>query len=52
MGCGERDVNARMTLGRLQVYVEPRDLWIGLYVARYAIYVCLLPLLVFRWTRR
>lgn len=42
----------RLTIGRLQVYLEPRDLWIGVYVAEDAIYVCPLPLLVFRWTRR
>lgn len=41
----------RLTVGRLQVYLEPRDLWVGVYVAKDAIYVCPLPLLVFRWTR-
>ncbi|MGE5830694.1 MAG: hypothetical protein ACM30G_20350 [Micromonosporaceae bacterium] len=42
----------RLTVGRLQVYLEPRDVWIGVYVAPDAIYVCPLPMLVFRWTRR
>jgi hypothetical protein len=36
---------------RLAVYVEPRDVWVGAYVAADAVYVCPLPLLVFRWTR-
>lgn len=37
---------------RLAVYVEPRDIWIGVYVAPDRIYVCPLPLLVFRWSRQ
>jgi hypothetical protein len=37
---------------RLSVYLEPRDLWIGAYVAPHAVYVCPLPCLVFRWIRR
>lgn len=41
----------RLHVGRLAVYLEPRDLWIGAYVAIDAVYVCLLPVLVFRWTR-
>ena len=38
--------------GRLSVYLEPRDAWIGVYVAPKAIYVCPLPFLVIRWERR
>jgi hypothetical protein len=38
--------------GRLRVYIEPRDAWIGCYVSNDAVYVCPLPFLVFRWTRR
>ena len=38
--------------GRLRAYVEPRDAWIGVYVAPHAIYVCPLPFLVIRWYRR
>jgi len=38
--------------GRLLLYIEPRDIWIGAYVAEDYIYVCPLPLLVFRWERR
>lgn len=41
----------RATFGRLQVYVEPRDAWIGVFVAPTAIYVLLVPFLVFRWRR-
>lgn len=37
--------------GRVTIYVEPRDVWIGLYVAPGAIYICLLPMLVIRLTR-
>lgn len=41
----------RARLGRLSVYLEPRDLWVGAYVAPDAVYVCPLPVLVFRWLR-
>jgi hypothetical protein len=41
----------RLRLGRLQVYIEPRDAWIGVYVAPDAVYVLLLPFLVLRWAR-
>lgn len=34
-----------------RIYFQPRDLWIGVYVAPDAVYVCLLPCLVFRWNR-
>jgi hypothetical protein len=37
---------------RLKVYLEPRDAWIGAYVAKDAIYVCLLPFLVIRYWRK
>lgn len=36
--------------GRLSVYWEPRDLWVGVYVARDAVYVCPVPTVVLRWT--
>jgi hypothetical protein len=46
-------VRRRLRLGRVQVYIEPRDAWVGAYVAPHAVYVCFpLPFLVFRWTRR
>lgn len=41
----------RLRRGRLQVYLEPRDLWVGAYIATDAVYVCLVPLLVLRWAR-
>jgi len=41
----------RFKAGRLAVYIEPRDIWVGVYVAHDAVYVCPLPLLVFRWAR-
>jgi hypothetical protein len=37
---------------RICIYVEPRDAWIGAYVAADAVYVCLLPFVVIRWARR
>lgn len=37
---------------RLSVYLEPRDWWIGVYVAPGAVFVCPLPTLVIRWQRR
>jgi hypothetical protein len=36
---------------RLQVYLEPRDVWIGGYVAPQAVFVCPAPCLVFRFAR-
>lgn len=42
----------RLRIGRVQLYIEPRDIWIGVYVAPNAIYVCPLPLVVIRWDRR
>jgi hypothetical protein len=41
----------RLTVGRLQVYLEPRDAWVGVYVAPAAVYVLPVPFLVFRWSR-
>lgn len=43
----------RLRIGRsLSVYIEPRDIWIGVYVAPDRIYICPLPLLVIRLSRR
>lgn len=36
---------------RVEIYAEPRDWWIGAYVAENAIYVCPVPCLVFRFSR-
>jgi hypothetical protein len=35
----------------VQVYVELRDVWVGVFVDHHAIYVCPLPCLVVRWRR-
>lgn len=37
---------------RLQVYLEPRDVWIGAYVAPLALFVCPAPCVVLRFARR
>jgi hypothetical protein len=42
----------RLRFGRLSVYVEPRDVWVGVYIAPTAVYVCPLPLIVLKWNRR
>ena len=41
----------RLQRGRLAIYFEPRDIWVGVYVAYTAVYVCPLPMVVIRWTR-
>ena len=41
----------RIRVGRLSVYVEPRDVWVGAFIGESAVYVCPLPLLVFKWDR-
>lgn len=37
--------------GRVEIYAEPRDAWVGAYVANDAVYVCPLPFLVVRVSR-
>lgn len=49
---GPEKRSRRLRLGRLAIYFEPRDLWIGAYISYDAVYVCPLPVLVLRWTRR
>ncbi len=46
-------MTGRLRLGRLQVYLDTQDWWIGLYRPddRHAAYVCPLPTLVLRWER-
>jgi hypothetical protein len=41
----------RLFRGRLYIYLEPRDVWVGAYVAGDHVYVCPLPMLVFRIDR-
>lgn len=39
-------------VGRVEIYCEPRDLWIGVFVAkRGPVYVCPLPCVVIRISR-
>lgn len=42
----------RIRMGRLSVYIEPCDLWMGAYISPFAVYVCPLPMLVIRWRRQ
>jgi len=35
-----------------QIYIEPRDWWIGVYLAERAVFVCLLPCVVLKVWRR
>jgi len=42
----------RITIGRLAMYVEPRDAWVGSYIGPDAVYFCPLPFFVVRWARR
>jgi hypothetical protein len=42
----------RLRFGRLSVYLEPRDIWVGVYIAPAAVYVLPLPFCVFKWTRK
>ena len=37
--------------GRIKIYIEPCDMWIGAYFAPDAIYICPVPFLVIRWAR-
>lgn len=41
----------RLCFGRLALYIEPRDAWVGVYVAPNSVYVCPLPFVVVRWSR-
>ncbi len=42
----------RLHLGWWSLYIEPRDLWIGVYIAENAIYVCPIPTVVIRKQRK
>ena len=47
------DISTRLCrAGRLSLILEPRDAWVGVYVARKAVYVALVPFVVIRWERR
>jgi hypothetical protein len=36
---------------RLRLVFEPRDLWLGVFIGKDAVYVCLIPCLPLRWSR-
>jgi len=38
--------------GRLSVRINLRDWWVGVFIAKTHIYVCPLPCVVLRWTRK
>lgn len=42
----------RLRLGRVALYIEPRDVWVGCYISPDAVYVCPVPCCVIRWTRK
>jgi hypothetical protein len=41
----------RVKVGRARLYIEPRDAWVGVYVAPDAVYVCPLPFVVVKLHR-
>lgn len=43
---------AHSRTGRMTLAFEPRDVWIGVYVAERAVYVCLIPTIVVCWRRK
>jgi hypothetical protein len=39
--------------GRMRIYIEPRDAWVGVYVGSKGItYICPAPFLVIAWKRK
>lgn len=47
-----RDLSTRLLRwGRFSLILEPRDCWIGVFVAPHAVYVVLIPCLPIRWAR-
>jgi hypothetical protein len=50
-GPAVRTESAGRTRRRLRIYLEPRDIWVGVYVGKSALYVCPLPCVVIRWQR-
>lgn len=44
--------SSRFPTGRVQLYVEWRDLWWPLFIGRDAVYVCLIPTVVLRVATR
>lgn len=50
-GSSPADQDGAGPVSRLRIYLEPRDCWVGVYVAPKAVYVCLVPFVVIRWSR-
>jgi hypothetical protein len=48
---GTRWENVCQRRGVLEIYPEWRDLWVGVFVGPDAVYVCLLPCMVLRFSR-
>jgi hypothetical protein len=49
----QRDLSTRLCrLGRLSLIFEPRDAWVGVFAGASAVYVALVPFVVFKWERR
>lgn len=40
-----------ITIPSVDIYFEPRDLWVGIYYSDDHVYVCPCPTVVFRWKR-
>lgn len=48
-----RDISTRLfRWGRLSLLIEPRDIWLGVFIAPHAVYICVIPCLPFRWARK
>jgi len=47
----DRECAATPGRPRVSLYIEPRDLWVGVFVSPSAVYACLLPCLVIRIQR-
>jgi len=37
--------------GRFWIIFEPRDIWLGVFISRRAVFVCLIPCLPVKWDR-
>jgi hypothetical protein len=47
----DREDAAAPARHRVEIYAEPRDIWVGVFVSPAAVYVCPVPMLVIRWQR-
>jgi hypothetical protein len=46
-----RDITGRLHVGKVQIYFDFKDWWIGYYRGEFSSFVCPIPTLVFRWYR-